>query len=82
MARAVCAASAPRLCFGSRQRTSRLRLVFQKQHFVNDGDFVRELDFHERAADRFADVRGVNRLAAQNHAETNDGRKRGLRFHA
>jgi len=48
---------------------------FQKQHFVNDGNFVLQLNLHQRAADRLADVRRMDRFAAQNHAETNDGGK-------
>ena len=60
---------------GAFPANARLRLVFQKQHFVNDGDFVRELDFHERAAHGLADVRGVHCFAAQNHTQTDDGGK-------
>ena len=73
---AVCAASRPRLCLGSRQRSARLLLILQQQHLMDDGHLVFHLDLHQRAAHRLADVGRVHCFPAQNHPEANDGGER------
>ena len=58
---------------GAEAPGARVRFVFQQQHFVDDRHFVAKLQLHERATDRFADVRGMNGFAPENHAEADNG---------
>ena len=50
-----------------------LQFIFQQQDFVNDGDFVCDLDLRQGVAHGLADVLGVRGGAAQNNAEADDG---------
>jgi hypothetical protein len=52
---------------------ARLVFILEEKDFVNDRDFVTELDVHQGAADGVADMGGVYGLAAKDNAETNDG---------
>jgi hypothetical protein len=65
----VLSAHAARLC---------LLLVFEQQNFVNNRDLLSDLNFHERAADCFADVGGVHSFAPEYNAEAYNGSEREL----
>ena len=54
-----------------------LLLVFEKQHLVDNRDFVLNLDLCKRVAHRFADVLRVSGGTAQNDAQAdNCGQRR------
>ena len=50
-----------------------LLLVFQEEDFMDDGNFVLNLDLCQSVAHGLADVLRMGGRAAQNHAETDDG---------
>ena len=52
---------------------TRLFFVFEQQDLVNDRNAELNLDFHQASAYRFANMRGVSGLPAEDDAQANEG---------
>src|SRR5436309_15737448 len=66
----------PAVMFRPEATHSRLVFILENEHPVNHGYSIFDLNLRERMADRVTDVLRVAGFALENHAETNDGRKR------